>query len=168
MFVVRWLSSETAGVGVVGLGQLCPGDLCMFSWIPLGVGLSGSAARAASSSVLQNVRKSLLNSVNPTFQPQWDLQLKENEHVFHNTNGRWLFINLSGRILFFKFCEAIGFSSPFRPSFSVLILLQCVVLCLWRELFWWVSRDSQLCLSFKYVKTYVASVHAFVTSQSAS
>lgn len=89
-------------------------------------------------------------------------------HVFHNTNGRWLFINLSGRICFLKFCEAIGFSSPFPLSFSVLILLQYVVLCLWVELFWWVSRDSLLCLSFKYVKTYVASVHAFVMSQSDS
>lgn len=31
MFVVRWMSSETTGMAVVGLGQLCPGDLCSSS-----------------------------------------------------------------------------------------------------------------------------------------
>lgn len=55
MFVVQWISSETTGVEVVGLGQLCTGDLCMFSWIPSGVRLSSIAVRATSLTVLQNV-----------------------------------------------------------------------------------------------------------------
>lgn len=55
MFVVRWVSSETADVAVVGLGQLCTGDLCMFSRIPVGVELPSSAGRATSFGVLQSV-----------------------------------------------------------------------------------------------------------------
>lgn len=53
--VLRWIGSETTGVEGPGLGQLCSGDLSMFSWIPLDFGLSISALRPTSLTVLQNV-----------------------------------------------------------------------------------------------------------------